>query len=208
MINKEKLRRAIEDYKKDFGERFKDEKYKWEAVKYFQDNWDIDAENFSAMLKNALSKTENLLVSSRWFPKSIIEQFASKEPETVRKMFIELFNEEQDIYVRINAFKNKSNELFLKYGNGASNHFQDEHAISVYLRHYYPDRYYIFKFGEWKHLYDSFDYGYVVLDGESWSVKFKYDNGCRPVEFTGRNCYPYNFNELLNALNFKYTLSE
>lgn len=62
--------------------------------------------------------------------------------------------------------------------------------------------------GEWKHLYDSFDYGYVVLDGESWSVKFKYDNGCRPVEFTGRNCYPYNFNELLNALNFKYTRPE
>ncbi len=33
MINKGKLRRAIGDYKKDFGERFKDEKYKWEAVK-------------------------------------------------------------------------------------------------------------------------------------------------------------------------------
>lgn len=166
MINKEKLRRAIEDYKKDFGERFKDEKYKWEAVKYFQDNWDIDAENFSTMLKNALSKTENLLVSSRWFPKSIIEQFASKEPETVRKMFIELFDEEQDIYVRIDAFKNKSNELFLKYGNGASNHFQDEHAISVYLRHYYPDRYYIFKFGEMKKVASVIDADYTFKKGD------------------------------------------
>lgn len=166
MINKEKLRRAIEDYKKDFGERFKDEKYKWEAVKHFQDNWDIDAENFSAMLKNALSKTENLLVASRWFPKSIIEQFASKEPETVRKMFIELFDEEQDIYVRIGAFKNKSNELFLKYGNGASNHFQDEHAISVYLRHYYPDRYYIFKFGEMKKVASVIDADYTFKKGD------------------------------------------
>ena len=166
MINKEKLRRAIEDYKKDFGERFKDEKYKWEAVKHFQDNWDIDAENFSAMLKNALSKTENLLVSNRWFPKSIIEQFASKEPETVRKMFIELFDEEQDIYVRIDAFKNKSNELFLKYGNGASNHFQDEHAISVYLRHYYPDRYYIFKFGEMKKVASVIDADYTFKKGD------------------------------------------
>lgn len=166
MINKEKLRRAIEDYKKDFGERFKDEKYKWEAVKHFQDNWDIDAENFSAMLKNALSKTENLLLSSRWFPKSIIEQFASKEPETVRKMFIELFDEEQDIYVRIDAFKNKSNELFLKYGNGVSNHFQDEHAISVYLRHYYPDRYYIFKFGEMKKVASVIDADYTFKKGD------------------------------------------
>lgn len=166
MINKEKLRRAIEDYKKDFGERFKDEKYKWEAVKYFQDNWDIDAENFSAMLKNALSKTENLLVASRWFPEGMIEQFATEEPETVREMFIELFDEEQDIYVRIDAFKNKSNELLLKYGNGASNHYQDEHAISVYLRHYYPDRYYIYKFGEMKKVASVIDADYTFKKGD------------------------------------------
>lgn len=166
MINKEKLRRAIEDYKKDFGERFKDEKYKWEAVKYFQDNWDIDAENFSAMLKNALSKTGNLLVASRWFPEGMIEQFATEEPETVREMFIELFDEEQDIYVRIDAFKNKSNELLLKYGNGASNHYQDEHAISVYLRHYYPDRYYIFKFGEMKKVASVIDADYTFKKGD------------------------------------------
>lgn len=166
MINKEKLRRAIEDYKKDFGERFKDEKYKWEAVKYFQDNWDIDAENFSAMLKNALSKTENLLVASRWFPEGMIEQFATEEPGTVREMFIELFDEEQDIYVRIDAFKNKSNELLLKYGNGASNHYQDEHAISVYLRHYYPDRYYIYKFGEMKKVASVIDADYTFKKGD------------------------------------------
>lgn len=166
MINKEKLRRAIEDYKKDFGERFKDEKYKWEAVKHFQDNWDIDAENFSAMLKNALSKTGNLLVASRWFPEGMIEQFATEEPETVREMFIELFGEEQDIYVRIDAFKNKSNELLLKYGNGASNHYQDEHAISVYLRHYYPDRYYIYKFGEMKKVASVIDADYTFKKGD------------------------------------------
>ncbi len=166
MINKEKLRRAIEDYKKDFGERFKDEKYKWEAVKHFQDNWDIDAENFSAMLKNALSKTENLLVASRWFPEGMIEQFATEEPETVREMFIELFDEEQDIYVRIDAFKNKSNELLLKYGNGTSNHYQDEHAISVYLRHYYPDRYYIYKFGEMKKVASVIDADYTFKKGD------------------------------------------
>ena len=167
MINKEKLRRAIEDYKKDFGERFKDEKYKWEAVKHFQDNWDIDAENFSAMLKNALSKTGNLLVASRWFPEGMIEQFATEEPETVREMFIELFDEEQDIYVRIDAFKNKSNELLLKYGNGASNHYQDEHAISVYLRHYYPDRYYIYKFGEMKKVASVIDADYTFKKGDN-----------------------------------------
>ena len=39
------------------------ELYKWEAVSVFQKNWDIDATNFSDMLKRSLSATKNLLVS-------------------------------------------------------------------------------------------------------------------------------------------------
>ena len=61
MINQDKLLPAIEGYKKYFPEHWKDEKYKWEAVKYFQDNWDIDAEDFRNMFKKATKKAGNLL---------------------------------------------------------------------------------------------------------------------------------------------------
>ena len=36
-------------YKSDFCERFSDERYKWEAAKWFQTHWDINAENYYQM---------------------------------------------------------------------------------------------------------------------------------------------------------------
>ena len=40
-------------YKQDLPKYWNNEKYKWEAVKCFQDNWNIDAEDFSEMFKKA-----------------------------------------------------------------------------------------------------------------------------------------------------------
>lgn len=37
MINRQKLSAALEEYKKDFDSEWQDEKYKWQAVKCFQD---------------------------------------------------------------------------------------------------------------------------------------------------------------------------
>ena len=64
MINRQKLSAALEEYKKDFDSEWEDEKYKWLAVKCFQDNWDIHAVDFVAMLAKSLKKTANLLTSN------------------------------------------------------------------------------------------------------------------------------------------------
>lgn len=64
MINRQKLSAALEEYKKDFDSEWEDEKYKWQAVKCFQDNWDIHAVDFAAMLAKSLKKTANLLTSN------------------------------------------------------------------------------------------------------------------------------------------------
>lgn len=50
MIDAEKLKRFLELYKSRFLKIWKDEKYKWEAVKHFQDHWDLDAENFGEII--------------------------------------------------------------------------------------------------------------------------------------------------------------
>ena len=42
MINLEKLQNALVEYKKIFDERWQGEKYKWEAVKWFQDHCDVE----------------------------------------------------------------------------------------------------------------------------------------------------------------------
>ena len=43
MFDKESLKFALENYKKDFPIWWEQQKFKWEAVKCFQDNWDIKA---------------------------------------------------------------------------------------------------------------------------------------------------------------------
>ena len=63
MININRLKDVLTEYKRIFiSQQWPNEKYKWEAVKCFQDNWNIDASDFPEMLNKALEKTLNLLV--------------------------------------------------------------------------------------------------------------------------------------------------
>ncbi len=151
MFNESRLREVLVRYKQSFvSQLWGNEKYKWQAAKWFQDNWDVNAEDFSEMLNRSLDKTFNLLASMNNFPKGMIVSFAKAAPEEVRAMFIALFDENRDVYERISTFKQQSVELLKKYGNGAAQHYQSENAISTYLWLRYPDRYYIYKFGEIK----------------------------------------------------------
>ena len=151
MFDKSCLINALASYKKDFVSRqWGEEKYKWEAVKWFQDNWEINATDFADMLERSLDKTFNLLASNNNFPKGMIVEFAKSAPEEVRAMFIALFDESRDIFERMDAFKMRATVLLGKYGNGAKQHYQSENAISIYLWLRYPDKYYIYKFGEVK----------------------------------------------------------
>ncbi len=145
------LRKVLVQYKQNFvSKQWGDEKYKWEAVKWFQGNWDVNAADFTEMLSRSLDKTFNLLVSNSFFPKGMIVGFAKAAPEEVRAMFIALFDENKDVFERMDAFKLQSTVLLEKYGNGAAQHYQYENAISTYLWLRYPDKYYIYKFGEVK----------------------------------------------------------
>lgn len=146
-----KLIDVLGAYKQDFVSRqWRDEKYKWEAIKCFQDNWDVKASDFAEMLTRALDKTCNLLASSNNFPKSMIIEFAKAAPEEVRAMFIALFDESKNVFERMETFKTKSSVLLKQYGKGAAQHYQYENAISTYLWLRFPDKYYIYKFSEVK----------------------------------------------------------
>ena len=96
-IDESKLYSLIEIFKEGFKENFLEEKYKWEAVKHFQDNWNIDAEDFPTMLSNALSKTDTLLDSMSTYPRRMIKQFAFRFPNEVKVLFKVLFNDDSDL---------------------------------------------------------------------------------------------------------------
>lgn len=166
MFDKFRLQEALAKYKQDFvSTQWGNEKYKWEAVKVFQDNWDVNAADFAGMLIRSLSKTYNLLASMNNFPAKMIEGFAKTAPEEVRAMFISLFDESNDVVSRILEFKDKSSLLLEKYGNGAGQHYQYENAVSTYLWLRFPDKYYIYKYGEVKAVADELGSDYRFKKG-------------------------------------------
>lgn len=166
MFDKFRLEDVLAHYKQNFvSTQWGNEKYKWEAVKWFQDNWDVNAQNFPEMLSRSLDKTFNLLASINNFPRRMIVSFSRAAPEEVRAMFIALFDENKDVYERINAFKLQSSILLERYGNGAAQHYQYENAISTYLWLRYPDKYYIYKFGEVKNVANELETDYRFKKG-------------------------------------------
>lgn len=167
MIDNNKFQDLLKVYKNELkGNRWNDEKFKWQAIKGFQDKWDIEANDFYTMLKSSLDKTFNLLASSHYFPRKMIEEFAQKEPEAVRQMFIDLFDESIDLYNRMDLFKNKSQKLLEKYWDKNKQHFQTENTLTTYLWLRYPDKYYIYKYEEAKSLSSELSCNYNFKAGD------------------------------------------
>lgn len=166
MFNKSILEKVLAQYKQDFVlTQWKNENYKWKAVKQFQDNWDVNASDFSEMLSRSLEKTYNLLASANNFPKGMMSEFAKAAPEEVRAMFIALFDESREVFERMDEFKHQSSVLLEKHGNGAAQHYQYENAISTYLWLRYPDKYYIYKFSEVKTVASELESDYQFRKG-------------------------------------------
>lgn len=167
MIDKSVFHDVIVKYKnflktEDWGSQ---ELYKWEAVSVFQKNWDIEATNLSGMLKSSLSATMNLLVSQSSYPRKMIQMMAEWAPKEIRSMFKALYDESQDVCERIENFKQSAVTVFKRYNHGENNHYQDEHAISVYLWLRYPDKYYIYQFGIIKNVAERLNTGLVFKKG-------------------------------------------
>jgi len=155
MIDKRKLQLILQDYKKDFPKLFwtdkqNNEKYKWVAVKHFQVNWDIDADDFLEMFTQATAKTENLLAAMNYFPRGMIIEFCKAAPEDVRQMFRDLFDESKSVVTRIETFIKESERLRTTYqpADGWKSHYQNTNSITTYLWLMYPDKYYIYKYSE------------------------------------------------------------
>lgn len=152
MLDNNKLNAALAKYKESFVQWFQNrgENFKWKAVASFKAAWNLKAPDFAEMLRKSLSDTDSLLTSANHFPKGMITGFAESAPEEVRGMFIDLFDETEDVVDRIDRFKQKSAVLLERYGNGAKQHFQDENVITTYLWLRYPEKYYIYKYSEAK----------------------------------------------------------
>ncbi len=154
---KDKILQIIDGYKKDFTRVNEDERYKWEAVGCYKRNWNIEADNFSEMYAAAYKESANLLSANMYWPYKMVITFAEKEPEKVRELFKMLLNEDLPLAQRYVDFRAAFDEF---YKPQELQHYQDLHAISVYLSFEYPDKYFIYKYKMFKSFSEKI--GYVV----------------------------------------------
>jgi len=100
------------------------------------------------MLNRAFEKRENLLGSSYYFPFKVLAEFAKQEPETVRALFQNLYNETLPLNERIAAFQQAFEPFIKRQGEQYSTwrqSFQDLRAVIVYLTFRFPEKYYLYK---------------------------------------------------------------
>ncbi len=141
-----KIREIVNAYKADFKRIDEEERYKWEAIKHYKNNWNIDANDFAEMLEKAFSKTYNLLTAGQYFARKMLVAFSKEHPEEVRSLFKMLYDESLPLAKRFDDFR----AGFDAFTEGQKiNHYQDLHAVSVYLTFEYPEKYYIYKYGVW-----------------------------------------------------------
>ena len=135
-------------YREELPSFWEYEKYKWEAVTHFQKHWDLEADDFSEMLTEATSKHVNLLDVKMYFPIGVLRDYVEFDKERTREMFRVLFDESQELSERISYFSNEAEAIRKLGGDRWKNHYQNLHAISVYLTFMYPNKYFIYKYTE------------------------------------------------------------
>lgn len=165
-----KLALIVELYKENIREIDKEERYKWEAIATYKNVWNIDAENFAPMFTSAYRDSGNLLRSGNYYPYKMATVWAEKEPDSLRETFKQLFDETQPFEKRYAQFR----ESFVKYYDGTGhNHYQDLHAVSVYLTFEYPDKYFFYKYSAVKDFIKASCYECANIDAMTDAEKME-----------------------------------
>ena len=182
-MNRENLNKLISNYMSNFdyiNNEVNMEYYKWEAVKHFQDHWDIDAPDFAAMFKECVKETYNLINNRIVQPTNGIIKLAEKPEvtEVIRQMFRDLLVDDNgDIDKRQNkiyAFLEKADELLNTYYKGSWKYAQDMRTVIFYLCLLEPEKNYMFKATQAREFMYCVEYGKDFRSGESFSLKNYY----------------------------------
>lgn len=183
-MNRENLNKLISNYIANFdyiNNEVNMEYYKWEAVKHFQDHWDIDAPDFAGMFKEALKESYNLINNRFVQPTNGILKLAEipEVTEVIRQMFRDLLIDDGgDIDKRqdkIYAFLDKADKLINTHFKGSWKYAQDMRTVIFYLSFIEPEKNYMFKSTQAKEFMYCIEYGKDFGSGESFSLRKYYE---------------------------------
>lgn len=131
----------------------KDELYKWRLIKTFNGRPNTSVPDFTTELTSI--NFSNLI-----YPLGIgvIRHIAKEKPEELRKEFVKLFDENEDLTIRISTFSNGTLKIYRDIDPQNKHfHHQDERTIATYLAFYDSLKYALYK--------DSFYQKYCKLIG-------------------------------------------
>lgn len=183
-MNRTNLERLLSNYIENFdfiNNETNAEYYKWEAIKHFQDNWDIDAPDFAAMFKESVKASYNLINNRIVQPTNGIVKLAERSEltETIRQMFKDLLADDGgDIDKRqdkIYAFLEKADELLNTYYKGSWKYAQDMRTVIFYLSFLEPEKNYMFKATQAREFMYCVEYGNDFGSGENFSLRKYYE---------------------------------
>lgn len=154
----------------------KDEGYKFDFINHFQNNFNLDAKDFYAMIKASLLKN-NLTNGSFFYPRERLLYFVKKDEARVKNALICLFDKNQDIEYRINDFKKVFDDMATEDNKEIGVNKKsciDLRFISLLLVSRYPNDYYYIKPSEYrwlgKYLFNNFIISKRTSEGEKYKI--------------------------------------
>ena len=139
-----------------------DESYKWRIVQMWQDRFDLNAEDFAGMLYEICRRSENLIDNKNQLPFTGVIEYARREPETVRKMFRDLFADDGgDLNARqrrIRLFIDQTEALRQKYYPDSWKFVSDQRSVMTFLFMQDPEHNYMYKWSQAKEFADCIEF--------------------------------------------------
>ena len=149
-----------------------DQRFLWQAMDHFVDNWDIEALDFRQMFDLSFQNNQSLRLWKRenYFPKEMMLKLIDVDKETIRSIFRDLLNEEKDLNLRINRFVHHIDQMLMivqRKDSKASTHFHsDLRFVFVYLAFCFPEKY---------PLYEGFNFTNFLIKVEARNIPKSHD---------------------------------
>lgn len=157
-----KIQEALDQFKTHLGSEAKEEHlYIYESQKIFQENWNLESSDPASMYNRSLNNTQTRRLWNRehYEPKRMMLEFWRMQPEFVKQMFQDLFDENKKVDGRVGRFVFYCDELLTEFlekhpRSRESKHFHQDgyQIVSLYLAFRYPDQYSLYHFDRFKRL--------------------------------------------------------
>lgn len=157
-----KIQEALDQFKTHLASDAKEEHlYIYESQKIFQENWNLESSDPASMYNRSLNNTQTRRLWNRehYEPKRMMLEFWRMQPDFVKQMFQDLFDENKKVDGRVGRFVFYCDELLTEFlekhpRSRESKHFHQDgyQIVSLYLAFRYPDQYCLYHFDRFKRL--------------------------------------------------------